>query len=176
MRRRFCIRCGTRLRRIREKDRRVLRCPSCGWIDWYNPAPTVSVLILRGGRVLLVRRAFAPSRGTWDVPGGFIERGETAERAARREVREELGVRVRIERFVGIFPDTYGTERLPSLNIYFLGRLGRDGAAVRAADDASEFRWFPLDRVPRRVAFKNNRQAVQALRQMLGSSRASRRR
>ncbi len=169
MRRLFCIQCGAQLRRVRERGRRrVPGCPRCGWIDWFNPAPTVSVLILRAGRVLLVRRAYAPSRGAWDVPGGFIERGETAERAARREVREELGVDVRLERFVGIFPDTYGPERLPSLNIYYLARLRQEGAAVRAGDDASEFRWFPLSRVPRKMAFKNNRQAVRALRRMAG--------
>jgi len=173
--RQFCIRCAARLRRIREKGRRVPGCPNCGWIDWFNPAPTVSVLILRGDRLLLVRRAFAPARGAWDVPGGFIERGETVERAARREVREELGVGVRIERFVGIFPDTYGPERLPSLNIYYLGRL-RPGAGARAGDDALEYRWFPLDRIPRRMAFRNNRQAVLALRRLIGRRFASRRR
>ena len=176
MPRRFCIQCGTPLRRIREKGRPVPGCPRCGWIDWFNPAPTISVLIRRGDRILLVRRAFPPARGAWDVPGGFIERGETIERAARREVREELGVGVRIERFVGIFPDTYGPHRLPSLNIYYLGRLSRGGGSVRAGDDASAFGWFPLDRVPRRMAFKNNRQAVAALRRLVGRAAASRRR
>jgi ADP-ribose pyrophosphatase YjhB (NUDIX family) len=171
----FCVRCGTRLRRVRERDRRVPGCPRCGWIDWFNPAPTVSVLIQRGGRVLLVRRAFVPARGAWDVPGGFIDRGETAERAARREMREELGVDVRIGRFLGTFSDTYGPDRLPSLNLYYLGRLARDGATVRASDDASECRWFPLDRTPRRMAFKNNRDAVLALRRLLREGRARRR-
>lgn len=175
MTRLFCIRCGTRLRRIRERDRRLPGCPRCGWIDWFNPAPTVSVLIQRRGRVLLVRRAFAPARGAWDVPGGFIDRGETAERAARREIREELGVDVLIGRFLGTFPDSYGPQRLPSLNLYYLGRLARDGAAVRAGDDASEYRWFPLDRTPRRMAFKNNRDAVLALRRLLRDGRAPRR-
>jgi 8-oxo-dGTP diphosphatase len=151
-------------------------CRRCGWIDWINPAPTVSVLILRGDRILLVRRAFAPARGAWDVPGGFVERGETIERAARREVREELGVDVRIERFVGIFPDTYGPERCPSLNIYYLGRLRRGTAHLRAGDDAAECRWFPLDRRPRPMAFKNNQQAVLALRRLIGRRVASRRR
>lgn len=168
MRRLFCIQCGARLWRVRERGRRrVPGCPRCGWIDWFNPAPTVSVLILRAGRVLLVRRAYAPSRGAWDVPGGFIERGETAERAARREVREELGVDVRVRRFVGIYPDTYGPDRLPSLNIYYLARL-RGDRAPRAGDDVSAFRWFPLGRVPRQLAFKNNRQALRALRRMVG--------
>ncbi len=176
MPRMFCIRCGARLRRIQERGRRVPGCSRCGWIDWINPAPTVSVLILRGDRILLVRRAFAPARGAWDVPGGFVERGETIERAARREVREELGVDVRIERFVGIFPDTYGPERRPSLNIYYLGRLRRGTARLRAGDDASECRWFPLDRPPRPLAFKNNRQAVLALRRLIGRRAASRRR
>ena len=168
----YCIRCGRRLGRVRERGEMVSRCRACGWTDWFNPAPTASVLILGRGRdgttVLLVRRAFAPARGAWDVPGGFIERGETAEAAAKREAREELGVDVRLERFVGIFPDTYtfGGERQPSLNIYFAARLPRPNASIRPADDVSGFRWFGLDRLPRRLAFKNNMQALRALRRM----------
>lgn len=171
---RFCIRCGARLRRIRETRRHVPRCPRCGWTDWSNPAATVSVLVLQRGRVLLVRRAVAPSRGYWDIPGGFIEPGETAERAARREFREEVGAGVRIGRFLGTFPGVYGSERQPSLNIYYLGRLARDGAALRPGDDASELGWFPLDRVPRRMAFKNNHEALLALRRLLRSGRPQR--
>src|SRR2546426_5623336 len=100
----FCIRCGARLRRVREEGRarRVGGCPRCGWIDWNNPAPTASVLVLCRGRVLLVRRAFAPARGAWDVPGGFIEAGGMAAQAARRELREEAGIAVRLERVLGI--------------------------------------------------------------------------
>jgi 8-oxo-dGTP diphosphatase len=171
----YCIRCGRRLARARERGQAVSRCPACGWTDWINPAPTASVLILRrdggsGRAVLLVRRAVAPARGAWDVPGGFIERGETAEAAAVREVREELGVDVRLERFVGIFPDTYalGGERRSSLNIYYVARLRRPTAPIRPADDVSGFRWFPLARLPRRLAFKNNRQALRALGRLLG--------
>ncbi len=169
----YCIRCGRRLARVRERGEVVSRCPACGWTDWFNPAPTASVMILRRGggsgtAVLLVRRAFAPARGSWDVPGGFVERGETAEAAAVREVREELGVDVRLERLVGIFPDTYafGGERQPSLNIYYVARLRRPSATIRPADDVSGFRWFPLARLPRRLAFKNNRQALHALRRL----------
>jgi 8-oxo-dGTP diphosphatase len=172
----FCIRCGTRLRRARHtgRARQTPGCPRCGWIDWNNPAPTASVLILKRGRVLLVRRAFAPSRGAWDIPGGFIEPGETAEAAARREVREELGIDVRLGGVVGIFPDVYGPQRMPSLNIYFLGRLGREGSPPRAGDDASSFAWFPLSAVPRRLAFKNNREALRQFRRVAGRAGRSR--
>jgi len=166
----FCLQCGTRLRRIREagRTRPVLRCSRCGWIHWNNPAPTASVLILRRGRVLLVRRAFAPARGLWDSPGGFIEVGETAEQAARREAREELGIGVRLERVLGIYPDVYGPERRPSLNIYYVARMLGDGSAVRAGDDAAAVAWFPLSALPRRMAFRNNRLALQQLKRDRG--------
>jgi 8-oxo-dGTP diphosphatase len=176
MARRYCVECGTRLRTTRDKGRRVPGCPACGWIDWNNPAPTASVLVMRAGRVLLVRRAFAPARGAWDVPGGFVERGESAEAAGRREAREELGVDVALAQVVGIFPDRYGPKRTPSLNIYYLGRLRRPGARIRAGDDAAATGWFPLHRVPDRLAFKNNRQAIAALRRLLRARPARRRR
>jgi 8-oxo-dGTP diphosphatase len=119
--------------------------------------------------VLLVRRAFAPARGLWDVPGGFIEPGETAEQAARREAREELGVTVRLERVLGIYPGVYGPERRPSLNIYYVARMRGDGSAVRAGDDAAASAWFPLGALPRRMAFRNNQDAVQQLKLELGA-------
>lgn len=165
----YCIRCGVRLRRGRERGQVVSQCRACGWIDWFNPAPTASVLILRGNHVLLVRRAVAPARGAWDVPGGFVERGETAEAAAKREAREELGVDVHVDGIVGTFPDTYtfGGERQPSLNMYFMARLRRQNAAVRPADDVSGFRWFALNRLPQRLAFRNSRRALNALVRLL---------
>lgn len=168
----FCVRCGRPLRRARTggRSRTPQECPNCGWIDWNNPAPTASVLILNGDRVLLVRRAVPPARGAWDVPGGFIEPGETAERAARREVREELGIAVRLERVLGTFPDVYGPERVPTLNIYFVGRLRYRGASVRAGDDAASFKWIPLRALPR-LAFKNNRDALRRLRADLRAGR-----
>ena len=170
MQRRFCIRCGACLRRVQKAGwpRRIDECLRCGWIDWRNPAPTASVLVVHRGRVLLVRRAVPPARGRWDTPGGFIEAGETAERAARREAREEIGVDVRLERVVGIYPDVYGQERRPSLNIHFLARLKGRAAAVRAGDDAAALAWFSLRALPRRLAFKNGRDALRQLRRDLG--------
>ncbi|WP_173931273.1 NUDIX domain-containing protein [Chelativorans sp. Marseille-P2723] len=56
--------------------------------------PAVSVVIMRDGRFLLVRRGRAPARGLFAFPGGRIENGETAPEAARRELREETGLLV----------------------------------------------------------------------------------
>ena len=57
-----------------------------------EPIPAVSVALVRGHEVLLVKRKFAPSRGLYAFPGGRVEKGESLEAAARRELREETGL------------------------------------------------------------------------------------
>ena len=62
--------------------------------EYYNRGYNVGVggAVVKDGRLLLVRRASAYGRGNWQIPGGFIERGETMEDAVVREVEEEAGV------------------------------------------------------------------------------------
>jgi 8-oxo-dGTP diphosphatase len=62
--------------------------------DW--PRAGASAVIFRGDAVLLVKRGRGPWRGSWSVPGGHIEPGETARAAAAREIREETGLSVEI--------------------------------------------------------------------------------
>ena len=68
----------------------------------YPPRPilAVSTAVFRDGRVLIARRARAPWRGAFSLPGGVVEIGETLAEAARRELREEVGVEAEIAGFV----------------------------------------------------------------------------
>jgi ADP-ribose pyrophosphatase YjhB (NUDIX family) len=70
-----------------------------------SPAPVVpcvgAVVHDAAGRLLLIRRGRAPSRGLWSLPGGRVEPGETLEEAVEREVREETGLTVRAGAPVG---------------------------------------------------------------------------
>ena len=86
---RFCMACGAPLAAVREEGQVRRRCRRCGWTFYDNPVPAVLGIAERGQRVLLARRAAPPHRGTWDLPGGFLEAGETPERALVRELREE---------------------------------------------------------------------------------------
>jgi ADP-ribose pyrophosphatase YjhB (NUDIX family) len=122
------------------------------------PATVAIVLGPRG--VLLCRRAAAPYRGTWDLAGGFLEGGERPERGLRRELREELGARVRSARFVGFEIDRYGPGGVPVLGLVFEVRVvGR----IRARSDVSEVRWFQRNAIPwRQIGFASIRRALRA--------------
>src|SRR6185436_17981650 len=84
---RHCVLCGTALRAIREHGVPRRACPRCGFIAYRNPVPACGVIVMRGGRVLLAKRAHEPRLGTWGIPAGFMEYGEHPEATAVREAR-----------------------------------------------------------------------------------------
>ena len=67
------------------------------------PRAGASAVLFRGESVLLTERGDGPSEGLWSLPGGSIEAGETAEDAARREVREETGLEAHIVGLAGVY-------------------------------------------------------------------------
>ncbi len=114
-----------------------------------NPFPTVDVIVERGdGRVLLVQRLNEPKG--WALPGGFIDYGESAENAARREVREEAGVSVLLTDLLGVYSHPNRDPRHHTLTVVYIGRSRDD---LSAGDDAAEVREFSLDDLPADLAF-----------------------
>ena len=73
---RYCVLCGTALRAIREHGVPRRACPRCGFIAYRNPVPACGVIVMRGGKVLLAKRAHEPRLGCWGIPAGFMEYGE----------------------------------------------------------------------------------------------------
>ncbi len=108
-----------------------------------RPRVGVGAVVLRDGRVLLVRRGVPPSFGLWAIPGGSQEVGETLREGAEREILEETGIRVRAGRqiFTGdlIQRDDEGRVRYHYVVIDFLGEYV--SGEVNGSDDALEARW-----------------------------------
>ena len=155
----FCLRCGGPLRDARDGDHLRRRCPRCGFTFYDNPVLASCAVVRRGGRVLLTRRAHPPAVGLWDLPGGFLEAGETPEEALRRELREELSAEVSRARLVGFEPDHYGPDGFPTLTAVY--RVTLVPGPMVCADDVSELRWFPVDAIPSRtMAFPSMRRAI----------------
>jgi ADP-ribose pyrophosphatase YjhB (NUDIX family) len=133
-------------------------CTRCGSVAYENAKPCAGALVVRDQRVLLVRRGVAPYRGWWDIPGGYLEADEHPEAGARRELREETGLRVRLGRLLGVYLDRH--VRPTTLNFYYLAAV--IGGRERPADEAMALGWFAADEVPRRIAYPGHARRVLA--------------
>lgn len=104
---RFCPQCGAPLATGRSGGRAPLLCqtPHCGFVHWDSPVPVVAALIEcvdRGGMVLLARNCAWPEK-MFGLVSGFIERGESPEQAAAREVREETNLDAECACLIGVY-------------------------------------------------------------------------
>ncbi len=148
-----CPRCGAAL----TGDRSRLECGECGFVVYASSKPTAGALCVDDGKLLLTRRAHDPFRGYWDIPGGFLDEGEHPLDGLRREIREETGLEVEPDRFVGIWIDHYGGDSTAeaTLNLYWTARVV--GGKPAPADDVSELGWFHADELPppNELAFEN---------------------
>ena len=140
---RFCGACSGPLR---ESDRDMaLLCPACGAAYYPQIAPAVIVAILRsGGREILLahNRKFEPE--VYSLIAGFVECGETAERAAHREIAEETGIRVRNLRYLTSQPWPFPNSLMLAYSAEWeSGDPRPDGAEL------SDCAWFDLKRLPK---------------------------
>lgn len=156
----FCPKCGGRLedRYLSQEGRNRLVCASCGFIFYQNAKPTASSIIERGGKILLGQRAAEPSKGMWDVIGGFLEPDEHPEVGAKREASEETGLEVEVVSLLGIFMDTY--FNFYTLNICYIVRIV--SGIEQPGDDIAKLKWFDADSLPEDIAFKNGKDMINA--------------
>ena len=114
----------------------------------YGPRPAITVdgIIVKRGKVLLIKRKNPPFKDAFALPGGFVEYREPVEDAVVREIAEETGLRTKIERLVGVYsaPDRDPRGHTISV-IYELSIISGSG---RAGSDARAIQWFSLDLLP----------------------------
>jgi NAD+ diphosphatase len=145
---RFCGRCGSATERM--KYERARHCPRCGLQAFPRLAPAVITLVQRDdGRVLLARNARWPT-AMFSCLAGFVEPGETLESALRREVEEEVGVKVGDVRYFSSQPWPFPHSLMVGFHAsYAGGEIAVDGAEISEAD------WFgpeDLPQLPGRVS------------------------
>jgi mutator protein MutT len=112
-----------------------------------RPLVGVGAVIVRDGRVLLVRRGQAPLLGEWSLPGGVLECGETLREATVREAREETGLIVKTGELLGVYERVIlsedGRVRYHYVLIDFLCRAV--AGDLKAGSDAADVRWLDSD-------------------------------
>lgn len=138
---RFCPRCAAPLTPD-AAGRPACRLEGCGYTWYPDPKVAVGVLAERDGLLLLVRRNHEPAFGRWAFPSGYVDAGEVLEDAARREVLEETGVTVRLDRLLG----AYSEPGSPVVFIAYAGTI-TDGDPA-PGDEALEVGMFAPDALP----------------------------
>lgn len=159
---RYCPYCRAEL----ESPQPERHCPGCGATFYENAAAAAGILLLNDRHeVLLGRRTHDPNKGSFDIPGGFLQPNESAEAAARREVQEESGLTdIEILDLLGTFPDRYGDETY-TINMFYVGLL--KSGEPRSADDIEDLRWYPIDSLPQEAldtGLSNIREVLAELR------------
>jgi 8-oxo-dGTP diphosphatase len=153
---RFCPLCAAALEPLAEGDDAGRpACPTGHFVHYDNPAVTTYAFVRdAGARYLVLRRAREPFLGAWDLPGGFVEPGETPADAVRRELREETGLEVEIERILGAYTSRYGDGGRWTVDVGFEARLA--GGELVLDAEKSDAAWLALEELPP-LAFEGER-------------------
>ena len=135
-----------------------------------HPRVGVAAVVLRDNQVLLVQRGREPGKGSWGLPGGMLELGETLAEGARREVMEECGVEIEVGPLVAVFEpmqrDEDGRLRFHYVVVDYLARYL--SGEPRAGDDADDARWVDLDALERLPMRKETREVIWKAVEMAG--------
>ena len=161
----YCPRCGSH--RFVENDASSKRCEDCGFVYYLNPKASVAAFVMdHRSRLLVCRRAFEPSRGMLDLPGGFTECGETAEEAVVRELSEEIGWKPRSMRYLFSYPNIYRYSGFDvhTMDLFFLCRSDEPLDHLTPHDDVASCFWLSREAIhPDEFAFQSMRQAITRL-------------
>ena len=137
----------------------------------YPEAPRVGigVVLLRGDEVLLIRRGRMPALGAWSLPGGAQELGETAEAAARRELREETGLEAG-ELVLAAHVDSIHRDAAQRIEFHYtildFAGLYQGGEAV-AGDDVTDIAWVRATEFDRYELWSEARRVIGIARRLL---------
>ena len=156
----YCPRCGALGLELAGSKR--LGCAQCRFELFLNVAAAVAALIENGERLLVTTRRYPPEAGTLDLPGGFVDPGESAEAALRREIQEELHLEILTADYFCSWPNRYryGGMEYCTLDLAFICRIA-DLSTLRPADDVSACRWIPARQLsPRQFGLQGIRTIV----------------
>jgi ADP-ribose pyrophosphatase YjhB (NUDIX family) len=150
-----CKECGAVLENGLAFGKRRQVCPNCGHVHFDDPKVAVGVVVEMDGGIVLGRRAHEPQIGRWSFPSGYVDAGEVLEDAAIREVEEETGLVVKIERLLG----AYSRAGDPVVFIAYAGRA--TGGKLVAGEECYEVAVFPPGALPD-LAFPNDAAVLKA--------------
>lgn len=138
----------------------VISCTGCKWVDYQNPIPVAAVLASNQGdperKIVMVKRGIPPFKGEWCLPCGYMNQHEIPKDAACREMMEETGLVVRLEKILCVCNPMPG--EINQITISYLARI--TGGELVQGDDAAEAKYFTQADCPT-ACFRSNRMLIE---------------
>ena len=159
----FCAQCGARLTSQPVDGQIRPFCTDCGTVVYLNPLPAVAAVLLRNGRVLLIKRGVEPGRDLWALPSGFMEQHETPEQTLVREVAEETAIVCRSGALLAA--QTHHDRVFGHVLVLAYAAAYLSGDPL-AGDDASAVSWFDTKHLPS-MAFRSHIDFILLAEQLL---------
>ena len=161
----YCPKCGKE--EFSSDTEKSMKCTSCGFSYFINMAAAV-VAIIRNetNEILFTIRKYDPAIGMLDLPGGFVDLGETAEKAIVREIGEELNLKIIKMEFVGTFTNKYiyGEIEYQTLYLVFICSV-ENFQNIHAQDDVTGFVFRNPNSVKvEEIGFDSIRKIVESLK------------
>lgn len=129
------------------------------------PLVGVGAVVIKNGKILLVKRAFEPGKGKWSVPGGVVELGEKLAVACAREMEEETGLKGQVLELINaydmIVPDQSGKIMYHYVLIDFL--VKPLGGVEKPSDEVLEMRWVSYEETKELEMTVSARKALEEL-------------
>lgn len=147
----YCGRCGSHTEDL--PGERAKKCPKCGFISYPRISPAVITAILKDNKILLAHnKAFAGNM--YSLIAGFVEPGETLEECVKREIMEEVGLKVKNVKYLGSQPWPFPNSLMLGFTAeYESGEISVDGMEIA---DAGWFDVNNLPELPRKMSIARN--------------------
>ncbi|MEM0171547.1 MAG: nucleotide sugar dehydrogenase [Thermoproteota archaeon] len=133
-----------------------LEIPKVRMETFLNPALAVNAIVAKKEKILLVKRRNEPFSGFWSLPGGFVEYGETVEEAVKREVKEETGLIVELEKLVGVYSERNRHPGRHVVAVCYSTKIKESKISIDLEEN-EEAKFFNYRELPKNLAFDHNK-------------------
>lgn len=141
----YCPKCGSE--RFVINNFKSKHCYNCGFTYYFNSsAATVAIITNEKGELLVATRAHEPEKGTYDLPGGFVDMHETGEEAVAREVKEETHLDVSKVKYLFSVPNIYNYSdfEVHTLDLVYQCEV-EDITKLKAEDDVAKLEFKKIE-------------------------------
>ena len=144
----YCPFCSIKLSNKLEEGKKRKFCNSCDWTYYPHVKTSVSGIIIKDNKTLLVRRNRQPYKGTWSAPAGFIDYGEHPEEALVREVKEETNLDVKEYTYFDVLQSRDDPRAMGHFVFLYLVTKFSGKVKINDRKESSNIDWFFFDKLP----------------------------